>query len=413
MPMKICMLAPEFPPVWGGVGTYIFELVRHLPKNVEMHVVTPQREGFSKSQQTRSSSNVLHYLGSNIHLHYISTAKDSFFYNAQFQYACLREVPKIIKDQKIEVIHSHAAHMSDLLLMFRKLKAASITTIHTTIKSQRIGTKASKGNISDFESSEKATQLLYPVLRLSEELYFRQKRFYTTPSNWMKTWFNENFKIKTNIRVVPNCIDVADYTIKENDFAVENIIPQHLKEKQIVLFAGRLLSLKGVDVLVRAIPKISKALTNDDVLFVFAGPGDSSRFQNRLINPHTDSKCLFTGPLPKETVVKLMSKSALVVLPTYNDNSPYTILEAMACGIPVVASNVGGIPEIITNGYDGILVNPGSPEALADAIIDLLQDKKLYNQISKREKETITKKFSWETNMPKYLKAYSDAINYN
>lgn len=411
--MKICMLAPEFPPVWGGVGTYIFELVRHLPKNVEMHVVTPQREGFSKSQQTRSSSNVLHYLGSNIHLHYISTAKDSFFYNAQFQYACLREVPKIIKDQKIEVIHSHAAHMSDLLLMFRKLKAASITTIHTTIKSQRIGTKASKGNISDFESSEKATQLLYPVLRLSEELYFRQKRFYTTPSNWMKTWFNENFKIKTNIRVVPNCIDVADYTIKENDFAVENIIPQHLKEKQIVLFAGRLLSLKGVDVLVRAIPKISKALTNDDVLFVFAGPGDSSRFQNRLINPHTDSKCLFTGPLPKETVVKLMSKSALVVLPTYNDNSPYTILEAMACGIPVVASNVGGIPEIITNGYDGILVNPGSPEALADAIIDLLQDKKLYNQISKREKETITKKFSWETNMPKYLKAYSDAINYN
>ncbi len=411
--MKICMLAPEFPPVWGGVGTYIFELVRHLPKNVEMHVVTPQREGFSKSQQTRSSSNVLHYLGSNIHLHYISTAKDSFFYNAQFQYACLREVPKIIKDQKIEVIHSHAAHMSDLLLMFRKLKAASITTIHTTIKSQRIGTKASKGNISDFESSEKATQLLYPVLRLSEELYFRQKRFYTTPSNWMKTWFNENFKIKTNIRVVPNCIDVADYTIKENDFAVENIIPQHLKEKQIVLFAGRLLSLKGVDVLVRAIPKISKALTNDDVLFVFAGPGDSSRFQNRLINPHTDSKCLFTGPLPKETVVKLMSKSALVILPTYNDNSPYTILEAMACGIPVVASNVGGIPEIITNGYDGILVNPGSPEALADAIIDLLQDKTLYNQISKREKETITKKFSWETNMPKYLKAYSDAINYN
>lgn len=411
--MKICMLAPEFPPVWGGVGTYIFELVRHLPKNVEMHVVTPKREGFSKSQQTRSSSNVLHYLGSNIHLHYICTAKDSFFYNAQFQYACLREVPKIIKEEKIDVIHSHAAHMSDLLLMFRRLKAASITTIHTTIKSQRIGTKASKGNISDFESSEKATQLLYPVLRFSEELYFRQKRFIITPSNWMKTWFNENFKINTNIRVVPNCIDVADYEITENDDAVENIIPQHLKEKQIVLFAGRLLSLKGVDVLVRAIPKISKSLKNNDVLFVFAGPGDSSRFQNRLVKTNTDLKCLFTGPLAKETVVKLMSKSALVILPTYNDNSPYTILEAMACGTPVVASNVGGIPEIITDGYDGILVDPGYPEELADAIIDLLQDKTLYNQISKREKETITKKFSWETNMPKYLKAYSDAINYN
>jgi glycosyltransferase involved in cell wall biosynthesis len=413
MPMKICMIAPEFPPVWGGVGTYIFELVRHIPKNIDMHILTPSREGFNKQQLANLNTNVLQYLGSNIHLHYISRAKDSFFYNAQFQYACMREVPKIVKEQKIDVIHSHAAHMPDLLLMFRRLKTPIVTTIHTTIKSQRIGTKASKGNLSDLESSEKATQFLYPALRLTEELYFRQKRLYITPSNWMKNWFTQNFKVKTNIRVVPNCIDINDYVIDENDLSTQNIIPPHLKEKRIILFAGRLLSLKGVDVLVRAVPKISKSITNDDILFVFAGPGDSSRFRNKLIETNTQAKCLFTGPLPKENVVKLMSKSELVILPTYNDNSPYTILEAMACGTPVVASNVGGIPEIITNGYDGILVKPGSPEILANAIIDILQNKTLHQQISKRAKETIAKKFSWETNLPKYLNTYYDAINNN
>ncbi len=346
-----------------------------------------------------------------MHLHYISTAKDSFFYNAQFQYACMREVPKIVKEQKIDIIHSHAAHMPDLLLIFRRLKAASVTTIHTTIKSQRLGTKASSGNLSEIEGSEKATQLLYPPLRLLEEIYFRQNRLCITPSSWMKNWFTESFKIQKDIRVVPNCIDVNDYILNKSDLVAQKIIPQNLQEKRIILYAGRLLSLKGVDVLIRAVPKVLKNIKNDDVIFVFAGPGDSNRFHTKLAENNAEAKCLFTGPLPKETVIQLMKKSALVILPTYNDNSPYTILEAMACGTPVVASNVGGIPEIITNGYDGILVKPGSPDTLANAITNILQDKSLYDQISKREKQTITKKFSWETNLPKYLNIYSDAIN--
>jgi glycosyltransferase involved in cell wall biosynthesis len=405
------MLAPEFPPVWGGVGTYIFELIRHLPKNIEIHIVTPRREKYGKQQLTQNNNNVQQYLADNVHLHYISTAKDSFFYNAQFQYACMREVPKIVKEQKIDILHSHAAHMPDLLLIFRRLRAASVTTIHTTIKSQRLGTKASSGNLSDIEGSEKATQLLYPPLRLLEEIYFRQNRLCITPSSWMKNWFTESFKIQKDIRVVPNCIDVNDYILNKNDLVAQKIIPQKLQEKRIILYAGRLLSLKGVDVLIRAVPKVLKNIKNDDVLFVFAGPGDSSRFHNILAETNAEAKCLFTGPLPKETVIQLMKKSALVILPTYNDNSPYTILEAMACGTPVVASNVGGIPEIITNGYDGILVKPGSPDILANAITNILQDKQLYDQISKREKQTITKKFSWETNLPKYLNIYSDAIN--
>ena len=409
--MKICMLAPEFPPVWGGVGTYVFELVRHLPQDVEVHIVTPRREGFNRQQLSFSHVNVMQYLGSNVRLHFISRARDSFLYNAQFQYACMREVPKIVKEEKIDVIHSHAAHMPDLLLMLRRLNVPFVTTIHTTIKSQRLGTKASNGNFSDLEGSEKATQFLYPPLRLAEELYFRQKRLYVTPSHWMKNWFVENFKVKVNLRVIPNCINVNDYVIEKSDFSTENIIPQNLNGKRIILYAGRLLSLKGVDVLVRAVPRISKILGNDDALFVFAGPGDSSRFRSKLVEMNAEAKCLFTGPLPKEVVVQLMRKSALVVLPSFNDNSPYTVLESMACGTPVVASNVGGIPEIITDGYDGVLVDPGSPEVLANAIVSVLQDKTLQNQMSKRGKVTIAKKFSWETNIPKYIGTYYDAIN--
>ncbi len=141
--MKICMLAPEFPPVWGGVGTYTFELTRHLPKNVEIHVLTPRRESFGKQKVLPNGINQLEHLGNNVYIHYISEAHDSFMYNAEFQIACLRKAPKIIKEEKIDVIHSHQAHMPDLLLMLRKLPANIVTTVHTTIKFQRTATTAS------------------------------------------------------------------------------------------------------------------------------------------------------------------------------------------------------------------------------------------------------------------------------
>ena len=181
--MKICMLAPEFLPVWGGVGTYIVELVRHLPKNIEIHVVTPMRKGFGKEKISTSDFDFSKYFGDHVHVHFVCKASDTFFYNLRFQYACLNYVPKLLEEEQIDLIHSHTAHMPDLLLMFRKLGKPIITTVHTTIRSQRLATKLSQKKIYDLERSEKATYIMYPVLRLAEEVYFRRKRFYISPSN--------------------------------------------------------------------------------------------------------------------------------------------------------------------------------------------------------------------------------------
>ena len=196
--MKICMLAPEFPPVWGGVGTYTFELTRHLPKNVEIHIVTPKRESFGMQKMSLDNKPIESIL-KNVHIHYVSVANGSFIYNAAFQFACFRQVPKIIKDEKIDIIHSHQAHMPDLLLMLRKLNANIVTTVHTTIKFQRTATTASHRNLSELENSERATYYLYPFLRVAEELYVKRDRSYITPSFYMAKWLRKNFSILLKI----------------------------------------------------------------------------------------------------------------------------------------------------------------------------------------------------------------------
>ena len=408
--MKICMLAPEFPPVWGGVGTYTFELTRHLPKNVEIHVLTTQRESFGRQKVLLGGINPVDSLGNNVYIHYISRAQDSFMYNAEFQYACLRNVPKIVKEARIDVVHSHQAHMPDLLLMLRKLPVNFVNTVHTTIKFQRAATTASHRNISELENSEKATYYLYPFLRFAEELYVKRNRTYITPSFYMAKWLRDNFSLAANVTVIPNCVDVPDdHTRGKSDASLDTIISKDFTDKRIILYSGRLLAMKGVDDLVDAIPKILNTIGKHELLFIFAGPGDSSNYRQKLDKLNIKSAYLFTGPLPRDSLIKLIKKSELAVVPSYNENCPYAVLESMACGTPVVASNVGGIPEIITDGVDGLLVEPGHPDMLANAIARLLSDKTLKNLLGQRAKSKIANKFSWQANISKYLKCYSEA----
>ena len=400
------MLAPEFLPVWGGVGTYIVGLVKHLPKNVEVHVVTPLREGFGPNKISTRDFDFSKYFGNNVHIHLVCKAGDTFFYNARFQQACFNYVPRLIKEENIDLIHSHTAHMPDLQLMFRRLGKPTVTTVHTTIRSQRLGTKFSQKSVNHFERSEKATYLMYPALRIAEELYFSKKRSYITPSNWMKKWLNHNVHTNGSVKVIPNAIDINDYKISTNQE-----LPLDEFNEKIILYVGRLLAMKGVDTLIEAIPKILSAVGKTGFLFIFAGPGDVSGYVNKVRQMGIERNCLFMGPLSRESTIQLMGAAELVIVPSFLENCPYVVLEAMACGTPVIASKVGGIPEMIDNKNNGVLFEPGSSEGLTNAIVSVLADSSLRSLMSQGAKDKIAKNFSWEVNMGKYLEVYSEAMN--
>jgi len=402
--MKICMLAPEFLPVWGGVGTYIVELVRHLPENVEVHVVTPVREGFGKEKISTSDYDFSKYFGNNVHIHFVCKASDTFFYNAKFQYACLRYVPKLVKEERIDLIHSHTAHMPDLLLQFRRLNIPTITTIHTTIRGQRHGTKSSGMSFWDLEFSEKLTYLTYPFLCLAEIIYFSKERYYITVSKWMKEQI---------VRQYPK-IDPSLISVIYNSVDVENFSPskgKNFPERDIVLFVGRLIAAKGVRYLVEAIPKVLREYPN--TLFIFTGSGNSLPYQRRLKELRVPEKnFMFLGYLKESSdLVEYYRASSVFVAPTLYENLPIRVLEAMACGVPVVASNVCAIPEVIDNGVNGILIQPGSVGELAEAICRLLGDPSLRRKMGDNARKTVLEKFNWKVNAIKTVEVYQQILD--
>jgi glycosyltransferase involved in cell wall biosynthesis len=411
--MKICMLAPEFIPAWGGVGTYIVELLRHLPKNVEAHVVAPIREGFGGEEKCSVENDFSRYFKSNVKVHFLCMASDTFYYNGRFQYECFKQVPNLLKENKIDIIHSHTAHMPDLLLMFRNLKVPIVTTVHSTIKYQRMGTRISQKSLSNMEKSERATYLAYPFLRLSEEIYYRRKRYYISPSNYMKGWLKNNFPIHNgDISVIPNSVDINDYSQNQAQPELEPFL-EKLWGKRIILYVGRLIAMKGVDLLLKVIPGILKDADFEDLLFVFAGPGDKTQYESMAKSLGCQSSCLFTGQLSRSSVIQLMRRAELLVAPSFIENAPYTILESMACGLPVVASNVGGVSEIIENGYNGFLFsqNQNSSRDMENLITDFLNDKSLENSVGENAVNTVKTKFSWDVNLKKYIDVYCSTLN--
>ncbi len=396
------MLAPEFIPVWGGVGTYIIELIRSLPRNIEVHVVTPVREGFGAEKTTTFGSNLSEYLKRDIHLNFICKASDTFAYNAKFQYACSKYVPKLLKEEHIDLIHSHTAHMPDLLLRLNK-RVPTVTTVHTTIQGQREGTRNSGMNFWDWEFSEKMTLLSYPFLRLAEYVYFLKDSFYITPSNWMRNHMRKKYSSLNSreIFVIPHGVDTELFSPSDRKKG---------QDERVVLFVGRLIALKGIQYLTRSMPSILKE--HPGTLFIFIGSGNINACIKELENLKVPKdNYLFLGYKDRASLPKYYRNADLLVLPSLQENFPFTLLEAMACGVPSIVSDVGGSSEIVENNVNGLLIKRGSVKDIADAVIYLLDNPSVLEKVGREARKTVEQRFSSNIMALNTSSVYEQIIN--
>jgi glycosyltransferase involved in cell wall biosynthesis len=107
----------------------------------------------------------------------------------------------------------------------------------------------------------------------------------------------------------------------------------------------------------------------------------------------------------------MLKSSSILVVPSRMESIPQAIKEAFFLRIPVIATNVGGIPELVTDGKNGILVPPEDPEILATTINNLLADKELSKKLADAGYDFVIKNLTWEILLPKYIKFYEDLLN--
>jgi glycosyltransferase involved in cell wall biosynthesis len=401
--MKVAFIAPEFLPNWGGVGSHIIELVKQLSKKIEVHVITPIR--IVDNTTSYSEEETLRFFDNRIKLHYISKAENTFAYNLKFQYSVWKELPKLNREHRFDIIHSHFPHMSDILLKFGGNVIPAITTIHTTIEGQRNGILASDLDLLEMDVSERYTIFLHRLLTTVEKLYLRKSKNLLTVSHWMKDIIRIHYPfISGDVKVIHNGVD-AEFFSPSRQGVFEEF---NENGNPIVLFSSRLTAAKGAHYLIQAIPRI---LEKQDAHFVFVGAGSKEPWVRMLrhLNVRSDH-FTFLGYQRYEDLPAIYSRASIYVAPTLYENLPIRILEAMSCGTPVVASNICAIPEAVNNGTNGLLVPPKDFETLASSILALLGDEGYRKKLGTAARKTIEERFTWQRIAMDTIKAYEKAV---
>ena len=128
------------------------------------------------------------------------------------------------------------------------------------------------------------------------------------------------------------------------------------------------------------------------------------------IEPKINGNVIYCTDLKWKEAMSILKKSSMLVIPSRMESIPQVIKEAFFLKIPVVATNVGGIPELIENGVSGILVEPNNPEKLLEKINELIENEELAQKLAENSYDFVMKNLTWEILLPKYVKFYKDLI---
>ena len=177
-------------------------------------------------------------------------------------------------------------------------------------------------------------------------------------------------------------------------------------DKNCILFFGNIRDYKGLKYLIEAVPFISQEVSEFKV--IIAGEGDLSRYPD-LINDESRFE-IHNDFIPDEQVPELFQRAELVVLPYSQMSGQSGIINiAYAFGKPVVASDVGGIHEVLENGITGYLVSPRDSKALADAIIKILKDDELIKKMGENAYKK-AQELSWDNIAKRHIEAYKEVM---
>ena len=375
--MRICMvISTPFPPE-EGIGYYTYNLSRKLiEKGHEVVVITrgswnkTQREVIDGIEIIRAP--FIPFYPFYIHLHGIF-------------------VNKIFKslESQIDIVHIHTP-LSPLI----KTTLPIVTTVHTPMLTNNRYVKVS--SIYSLFSKISARFVSYPL----ELKLIQSSDMVTTVSKSVAQELKEYRLNPDEITVVNNGVDEKFFYPKQKKSENSN---------RYVMFVGHIDREKGLFDLVECGRYICSE--RSDVFFIAAGKGrDLDKLRRKTRKAKVQDRFIFLGQVDKDKLVKLYQNATLFVFPSYREGLPTVLLEAMSCGLPVIATDVRGNRDIISDEENGILVPPRAPKKMAEAISMLLKDEKLGKNLSKNARKTIEKNYTLDAISSNFLKCYESLI---
>src|SRR5579875_715200 len=405
------MLTWEYPPrIIGGIASHVYHLCKFLSKKgVKVHVVTCDFPGSDAEERVE---NVL------VHRVDCSRAEKTgfllwtYYMNSKFIERC----EEIFETEAIDIIHAHDWIVGRAALKLQRVyDIPLIATIHATELGRgqgRLGTNYRR-SVDDIESA--LIQNSDGIICCSDYMLNQlRRRADGLGGNSTK-----------EISVIPNAVDVSDFGKRADPLSNPTIAKLHSRfwilDGKIVLFVGRLVKEKGLDVLIDSFELLllkqnhranaSHHHGGSKVSLLIVGEG---QLKDRLIKDvearGLSDSIIFTGFVDQGTLVSLYNASSVFVVPSRYEPFGIVALEAMASRVPLIVSNVGGLPEIVKHGVTGLKFSSEDSVSLCRAIQRLLSDESLSERLKINAYNLVRERFNWTKVSSKTLQSYKRVI---
>ena len=372
--MKILVLAWEFPPrIVGGIARHVGEL---YPELVQL--------GHHVDLLTVEFEQTPHYeVVDGIHVHRVRVMPGHDFFhwvgnmnNSMGQYG-----GKLLSQEgPFDLIHAHDWLVGDAAIALKHIfRVPLISTIHATEAGRHNGLHNATHHYihgKELRFAHEAWRIIVCSRYMQQEV----ERSLRSPADKVDIIYNG---IRSEKKPNRSTFDYLDFRRR---FARD--------DEQIVYYVGRITYEKGVQVLLRAAPRVIKAMDRL-VKFVIIGTGQVEPLKNLAIDLGIQDSCHFTGFMPDEDLNLFQSIADCAVFPSLYEPFGIVVLESFAAQVPVIVSDVGGLPEVVQHRMTGMVTQANCPSSLATGILQVLQEPEFAKGMVDRAYQDLQSRFSW------------------
>lgn len=381
--MKIAYVVAYYSPVVDGPGQVVRELAERLTKQGhEVHVYTSDSDKYKRIKIKEEIIN-------GVHVHRCF----NWFTLVNFATFWPSVLFRLKKD--FDIIHNHVTGHSYVFFSTVYGKLNKIPVVHTTHCPWTTGFRP--------KIADKLANVIYHTIT---RLTFKWTKKIIAITPWELQFIYKYGGSKEKTVVIPNGMDnILFKKVNPNKFKETYDIP---KDSKLILFFGRLNPTKGPDKLLLAFREIQKI--RKDCFLVYVGP-DEGMLQKIKEMSKDNKQIKILGPIrEKPKIAEMYQSSDVYVLPSYREGLPLTLFEAMASGLPIVASPVNGIPYEMKDPENGFLVEYGNIDGIKDAILRIFNDKNLSKKMSENNIKK-AKNYSWDIITDRTFKIYKELKN--
>ncbi|TYP93438.1 N-acetyl-alpha-D-glucosaminyl L-malate synthase BshA [Fodinibius salinus] len=347
-------------PTFGGSGVVATELAKGLAeRDHNVHVLSYDRPARLDTFRT------------NISYHEVNMNTYPLFEYPPYDLALANQMANLIEYEDIDVLHVHyaiphatSAYLAKQILGDKATDVPLITTLHGT-DITIVGSDPSYKSIVDFS--------------------INQSDGVTAVSKYLRDETYDRFDIKKEIAVIPNFIDLERFQRSDKEHFRKAISPD---DEKIIVHVSNFREVKRVPDVVSVFDHVLKNDIKAKLLLVGDGP-DRNRAERRCRELGVCDQVRFLGK--QDQVEEVLSIADLFLIPSGSETFGLAALEAMSCSVPVISSNIGGLPEVNIHGETGFLCDLGDIDEMGQYAVDILSDEDLHKRIAKNARKQAEK----------------------